>query len=213
MEEKETGRIEAFSDGVFAVAITLLVLNLQLPRSLGTGNLAEWLVGQWPLFLAFVTSFALVGVMWINHHRIFSLITHSDSMLMGLNLALLLMVVFVPFPTALVAQYISLASTNTNFLVNQRTAALLYNGTNIVLAIAFIALWQYATHKGRLLGKNANLQAVEAISKQYRFGPLFYAAAFGLAWIYVPASIMLNLLMAVYFAIPARKPRSIAKAE
>ena len=65
MEElKETGRIEAFSDGVFAVAITLLVLNLQLPRSLDAGNLAQWLGSQWPLYLAFVTSFALVGVMW-----------------------------------------------------------------------------------------------------------------------------------------------------
>ncbi len=212
-ELKETGRIEAFSDGVFAVAITLLVLNLQLPGSLAPGDLAGWLGSRWPLYLAFVTSFALVGVMWINHHRIFNLITRSDSVLMGLNLVLLLVVVFVPFPTALVAQYIAPASNNTNLLADQRAAALLYNGTSIVLAIAFSILWRYSTHEGRLLEKNANLQAVEAISKQYRFGPLFYAAAFVLAWIYVPASIMLNLLMAVYFAIPARKPRSLAKAE
>lgn len=214
MEElKETGRIEAFSDGVFAVAITLLVLNLQLPRSLDAGNLAQWLGSQWPLYLAFVTSFALVGVMWINHHRIFSLIIRSDSILMALNLVLLLVVVFIPFPTALVAEYIGLTLTNFHFLVDQRNAALLYNGTNIVLAIAFNLLWRYATHKGRLLGKNANLQAVESISKQYRFGPLFYAAAFALAWVNVPASLGLNLLMAVYFAIPARKPRSLARVE
>lgn len=211
MEEKETGRIEAFSDGVFAVAITLLVLNLQIPKPPSSEGLLVWLGHQWPAYLAFVTSFAIVGVMWINHHRMFTLITRSDSMLMGLNLLLLMLIVFIPFPTALVAQYISLPPQP--FATDQRVAALVYNGTAILLAICFNTLWRYATYKGRLQGKNADNLATQSITRQYRFGPLFYALAFALAWVYVPASLILNLLMAVYFALPLRKSRPLSEAK
>jgi uncharacterized membrane protein len=212
MEElKETGRIEAFSDGVFAVAITLLVLNLQVPKPPPSNGLLGWLGLQWPAYLAFVTSFAIVGVMWINHHRMFTLITRSDSVLMALNLLLLMLIVFIPFPTALVAQYISLSQQS--FAADQRAAALVYNGTAILLAICFNVLWRYATYKGRLQGKNSDIHATQTITKQYRFGPLFYAVAFGLAWVYVPASLILNLLMAVYFALPLRKSPPLPQGE
>ncbi|HLX48166.1 MAG TPA: TMEM175 family protein [Streptosporangiaceae bacterium] len=200
-ESKETGRLEAFSDGVFAVAITLLILDLQIPKQVLSDNaLLSFLSGQGSVYLAFVTSFATIGVMWLNHHRLFTHITRSDSILMLLNLLLLLLIVFVPYPTALVAQYI--------FVPNHRYAALLFNGTYVLLAVCFNVLWRYATYKGRLLGKNADQHAIQAITKQYRFGPLFYLITFGLAWINVPASLVLNLLMAVFFALPGRKPRT-----
>ncbi len=204
---KETGRIEAFSDGVFAVAITLLILNIQPPSALSPNlssndsELLNYLLSLWPAYLAFVASFATIGIMWINHHRLFTYIKRTDTILMLLNLLLLFMIVFVPFPTALLAQqYISHP--------NLRVPALVYNGLFILLAVFFNLLWRYAAHKNRLLDKKADQQAVEAITRQYRFGPLFYVVSFGLAWIYVPASIALNLFMAVYFAFPGRKPRS-----
>ena len=202
-DAKETGRIEAFSDGVFAVVITLLILNIQLPTKSFTKeiDLFNYLLSLWPAYLAFVTSFATIGIMWINHHRLFTYIKRTDTILMLLNLLLLLMIVFVPFPTALLAQqYISHP--------NLRVPALVWNGTFILLAVFFNLLWRYAAHENRLLDKKADQQAVEAITRQYRFGPLFYVVSFGLAWIYVPASIALNLFMAVYFAFPGRKPRS-----
>src|SRR5579872_5939855 len=143
MEElKETGRIEAFSDGVFAVAITLLVLNLQPPKPLQE-SLLIWLGQQWPAYLAFMTSFATIGVMWINHHRLFTYITHSDSTLMALNLLLLMLIVIVPFPTALLAEYI--AATDPQFAWDQHIAALLFNGTYVLLALCFNMLWRYST--------------------------------------------------------------------
>ena len=180
MEEKETGRLEAFSDGVFAVAITLLVLNLHLPgASLSDGDLGGQIFAQWPTFAAFVTSFATIGIMWINHHRLFTHIKRVDTPLMLLNLLLLMMIVFVPFPTALLAEY--------TVQPNQHLAAFLYCGTFIVLAICFNLLWRYASYKNRLLDKKADPEAVQAITRQYQFGPLFYLIAFGLAWVYVPA--------------------------
>ncbi len=206
MDEKETGRLEAFSDGVFAVAITLLVLGLQVPQKLlADADLLQWLLNQWPVFLAFVTSFATIGVMWINHHRLFSHIKRSDSTLMALNLLLLLLIVFVPFPTELVAQYIVRPT--------QHLAALLYNGTYVLLAACFNLLWRYATHENRLLGKEADRRAIQTITWQYRFGPPLYLITFGLAWINVPASLAVNLLMAVFFALPGRKLRLPSDAE
>ncbi len=115
MEEKETNRLEAFSDGVFAVAITLLVLNIKIPGidlppgklPLGT-DLWHALRDEWPMLAAYVTSFATIGIMWLNHHRLFVYIKRINTVLVLLNLLLLLFIVFVPVPTALLAEYVVL---------------------------------------------------------------------------------------------------------
>src|SRR5690348_10117444 len=100
-DARETARIEAFSDGVFAVAATLLVLDLKVPHDAAGGQgLVRALAGEWPAYLAFVTSFAFIGIMWINHHRLFTLIRRSDNLLLVFNGLLLLGVTFVPFATA-----------------------------------------------------------------------------------------------------------------
>lgn len=199
MDEKETGRLEAFSDGVFAVAITLLVLGFQPPKIGSDDALLTWLREQWPILFAFVTSFATIGVMWINHHRLYTHIKRMDSVLMALNLLLLMVIVFIPYPTELVAQYITQP--------DHHVAALLYSATSIVLAVAFNVLWRYAAYEHRLLGKNVNQHEVQAITEQYRFGPLLYLISFGVAWFIPLASVALNLLYAVYFALPGRKLR------
>ena len=210
MDEKETGRLEAFSDGVFAVAITLLVLNIKIPGiDLSPSNLPDdthvWqaLLDEWPMLAAYATSFATIGVMWLNHHRLFVHIKHTNTVLMLLNLLLLLIIVFIPVPTALVAEYL--------VRPDLHAAALFYSGTNVILASCFNLLWRYASYHNRLLSKNADTRAVAAISQQYLFGPLLYLVAFGLAWISTPASIILNFLLALYFALPVRPPRQIAQ--
>ena len=210
MQDKETSRLEAFSDGVFAVAITLLVLNIKPPPDLvltggGSGFWKELGV-QLPALLAFVTSFFTIGIMWINHHRLFNLIKRTDTGLLLFNLLLLLVIVFIPYPTALVAQQYALNP-------NMHEAALLYSGTNVFLAICFNLLWRYASYHNRLLGKDIDTRAVAAISRQYLGGPLLYLIAFGLAFISVPASILFLLLLALFFAIPPRKPRSLPSSD
>jgi len=207
MEEKETGRVEAFSDGVFAVAITLLVLNIQAPITpdkLTDKALIEFFQSQWPTLIAFITSFATIGIMWINHHRLFIHIKRADNNLLVLNLLLLLVIIFIPFPTALLAQQYA-AHPEAHY------AAILYSGTSVMLALVFNLLWRYAAYKNRLLDVKADPHAVQAITRQYRFGPLLYLIIFGVAWLSTPASIALSLLLALFFALPGRKPRPLAE--
>ena len=194
-ENKETGRVEAFSDGVFAIAITLLVLNIQVPHDLPVGkSLAGALIDQWPTYLAFVTSFATIGIMWINHHRLFTHILRSDNTLLVLNGLLLMGITVVPFATALLAAYIGHP--------DEQVAALVYGGTLVLIAIFFNVLWLYASHGRRLLDRKADEGSVRAITRQYRVGPLLYLAGFLLAFVNVPLSIGTYLLLALYFALP-----------
>jgi uncharacterized membrane protein len=210
MEEKETGRLEAFSDGVFAVAITLLVLTIKIPGiDVPAGQLPDdkqlWsmLLNEWPMLAAYTTSFATIGVMWLNHHRLYTHIKRTNTILMLLNLLLLLVIAFIPVPTALVAEYL--------VRPDQHAAALLYSGTNFVMAICYNLLWRYASYHNRLLGKNADTRIVRAISRQYWFGPIPYLVAFILALLNTPASLILNFLLALFFAIPPRLPRPVAE--
>jgi uncharacterized membrane protein len=211
MDEKETGRLEAFSDGVFAVAITLLVLNIKIPgidlppdKLLDDLHLWPMLRDEWPSLAAYATSFATIGIMWLNHHRLYVHIKRTNTGLILLNLLLLLFIVFVPVPTALLAEYI--------VKPDQHLAAVVYSGTYVILACCFNLLWRYASYHNRLLGKNVDTRSVEAISRQYLFGPLCYLIALGLAIINTPASIIFNFALALFFAVPGRPPRQVASS-
>ena len=199
----ETGRVEAFSDGVFAIAITLLILEIKIPKP-SDGALGNQLLRQWPSYFAFLISFVFIGVMWINHHRLFTHIKRCNNTLMVLNLLLLLGVTIVPFPTAVLATHIGFA--------DQRTAALLYNGVYVFIAIIFNLLWRYAVSRNHhLLGKEVDKENVARISKQYAFGPLLYMFCAALAWISVLASLGANVLLATFFAIPPSHASKIVR--
>jgi uncharacterized membrane protein len=192
----ETARVEAFSDGVFAIAITLLILEIRVP-SPSAGPLRAQLIRQWPSYLSFFISFSFIGIMWINHHRLFTHIRKSNNGLLVLNMLLLLGVTFVPFPTSVLAAHLGYP--------DQRLAALFYNGTYVCIAIFFNLFWRYATsHRHRLLGAEVDQSVVNGIARQYAYGPLFYLGCMALAWISVPASLIANVLLACFFALPPR---------
>ena len=199
---KETGRVEAFSDGVFAIAMTLLVLNVKVPTTNQPGQLGSLLWQQWPSYLAFVISFAFIGIMWVNHHRLFVHIRQIDHTLLVLNGALLLGVTAVPFPTAVLAQYLGKP--------DEKAATMLYNGTYVVVAIFFNVLWRYAASGHRLLGDEVDEAEVNRITRQYAFGPLLYLACFVLAYVNVAASLSLNVALAIFFALP---PTTMTRAK
>jgi uncharacterized membrane protein len=199
-DPKETARIEAFSDGVFAIAITLLVLELKVPREHEPGELATALLALWPSYLAFLTSFATIGIMWINHHRLFNLIHRSNQGLLIANSLLLLGVTFIPFPTAVLAEHLTSP--------DARTAALFYSGAFLVMAVFFQLLWRQASRWGRLLRHQPDPRALRAIDRSYGVGLVLYATAFALAFVNVVASVALNLALAVYFALPTRPSQS-----
>ena len=214
IDDKDTGRLEAFSDGVFAVAITLLVLNVKVPGldlspdkllddSFKPTGLWSALSNEWPMLAAYVISFATIGIMWLNHHRLFKHIKRTDTGLLLINLLLLLVIVFIPVPTALLAEYLPRPDLH--------AAAIVYSGTSFMMACCFNTLWRYASHNNRLLGKDVDPRSVEAISRQYLFGPFFYIVAFALAWVNVPACISLEFILALFFAVPGRPLRSLSE--
>lgn len=196
LEEKETGRIEAFSDGVFAIAITLLVLEIKVPNhhTIETSSLTSALLSLWPSYLAFLTSFGTILVMWVNHHRIFSLVRRSDHLFFYWNGLLLLFVTFVPFPTALLAEYLPHPEA--------KIAATVYAGTFLAIALAFQGLWRHVSRKERLLAQGAKREEIAQITNQFRFGPPLYLTAFILSFVSVVLSVGLCIFLAIFFALP-----------
>ncbi len=203
-DPKETGRVEAFSDGVFAVAITLLALDLKVPRAAelqaAHTTLEAALLAQWPVYLAYCISFATVLIMWSNHHKIFLHVRRVNPAFLLLNGLLLMLVTVVPFSTSLEAEHI--------LQPGAVTATAVYSYVFLMIGAAFNALWMYAVQNGRLLGAGHNTHAVAAITRQYKYGPLYYVAALLLAFVNAKASLFACLALALFFAIPEATPPS-----
>jgi uncharacterized membrane protein len=196
VEAKETGRIEAFSDGVFAIAVTLLVLELKVPQlaeDAASPELWSELLSHWPSYAAYLVSFTTILIVWVNHHRLYNIIHRSDSRFLFLNGLLLLVVTTIPFPTALLAEFLQKPSAP--------VACAIYSGTFVVLALAFNAFWRYAAYRNRLLTPTVTTQQVAAISRSLLFGPITYFVAFVLAFVNVYASFGLCILLAIYWAV------------
>jgi uncharacterized membrane protein len=128
-----TSRLEAFSDGVIAVAITLLVLDIKVPNPADTAHLGHALAHMWPTYAAYVTSFITIGIIWINHHAMISRLRQADHVILTLNLLLLLTIGVLPFATSLMATYLRESQ-------GQHLAAAVYAGTLLVMSIAFSVL-------------------------------------------------------------------------
>ena len=131
-------RLEAFSDGVFAIAITLLVLDIAIPDP-GPGSLAHALAEQWPVYAAYVVSFATIGIIWINHHAVMAHMIRADRGVLLLNLLLLGWVSLIPWPTGLTAEYMRVGGND------ERVAAIVYAGVMAGMGLTFGAMWRYAT--------------------------------------------------------------------
>jgi uncharacterized membrane protein len=203
-----TGRLEAFSDGVFAIAITLLILDLRVPRALelaadpDTRGLAPaaallWkLRHMWPNVLAYLTSFAVVLVIWVNHHRIFTIVRRTDRAFLFWNGLLLMLVTTVPFPTGLLAEYMAVGDAG-----QFRIAVLVYTGNGFLIALAFRALWRHAIAGGRLLPETYDAAAIKIVDDEYRWGPAAYFVVFAVAFILPWVSIALCLALVLAFSI------------
>ena len=173
-----TSRLEAFADGVFAIAATLLIIEISLPEESSVGS---GLLEIWPSYLAYAISFLTIGIMWVNHHVVLTFTREADRTFLFINLFLLMGVAFVPFPTALVAEHIREEGA--------REAALAYGLTYSAIAVFFQAFWQYA-HR-RLLRPDANRREVSGIDRSYRSGIPLYGSATLVALISPTAALFL----------------------
>lgn len=191
-----TERLEAFSDAVFAIAITLLVLEIAVPEE-HTDGLAHALAAQWPTYLAYVVSFFIIGIIWINHHAVFSAFDRADRTLLMLNLLLLAWVALIPWPTSLIATYMREGGED------EQVAALVYAGTMAGMGITFSALWIYATRRRRLVAEWLSDDQIRARTARFVLGAPLYLVAMAASSIAAVVSVAIIGVLAVYYAFAA----------
>ncbi len=164
-----TARLETFADGVFAIAATLLILNVELPE-LGDRSLAHELAKLWPAYVGYAVSFLTIGIIWVNHHTVLQQLRGIDRTFLFINVFFLLCIAFIPFPTRLLATYVRTG--------DGRAAAVAYGVTLTATAIFFNLMWRYAIGGGgRLLRPDADRREVDGITRSYRPGVPMYAGA------------------------------------
>jgi uncharacterized membrane protein len=185
-------RLEAFSDGVFAIAITLLVLTIAQPSNYK--DLGHDLATRWPSLAAFVVSFAVIGIMWLNHHSVFSHFEQVDRGLIHLNMLLLLTITFLPYPTGVLGQALAKGE-------NARTAAVVYAVVMALNAWVWTALWLYGSHRRRLLRPGFPEAERSTATKMFSIGVLLYTLSIGVAFWNAGVFLALQALFAVYYAV------------
>ena len=193
-DQKETARTEAFSDGVIAFAITLLVLNLKDPLldpALSQKSLFQGLLIQWPAFFAFVTSFATILIMWVNHHNMFTFIKRVDTTLLFLNGLLLFFIVLTAFTTLLIANHVGLSQSSDGM-----TAAALYSGNAAILGTVWSTISYYCAKTGLVPARPGGYR--------YLVGPVPYAIAFALSFLSGFLSLVAVLIIGGFWTLASR---------
>ena len=192
---RSTGRTEAFSDGVMAIAITLLILNVRIDSSYAAAHgLLRALGHEWPAYLAYLTAFITIAIMWLNHHALFDKVAHIDKPLAWTNLVLLLTVSVLPFPTAVVADYVQAGG------INAKVAVCAYGLVSVVNGGCWMAAWHHLSRNPQLL--RAPFDGPYALLERRRtaVGVTTYAVATGIAWLVPVLALLLYLAMAVFYA-------------
>lgn len=199
LDGREAGvsRLLAFSDGVFAIAATLLVLDLREPTV--SHGLLSALLKAWPAYLSYGLSFLIIGIVWAQHHWMFQFIHRTDHLFLLINVIFLMWVAVVPFPTAILSRYLENPG-------ERQTATAIYTGVFLVGGLLVNVQWRYASHRNRLLGVEVDLGTARKLTWNYAVGPVLYLVAFALAFVSPPASIGLIVLINLFFAVSPLLP-------
>jgi uncharacterized membrane protein len=202
-----TGRIQSFSDGVFAIAITLLVLDLGVPAS-SFDDLWSGIAHEWPAYLAYVTSFITIGALWMAHHALFRCLRYADATVMRLNLLLLMAVSFLPFPTELMAK--AIRDTNA-----ERAAVIFYGATLLASSILLRVLWGTLAGRPDLLDSNVSPEDIKANLNAATPNIGFYAGVIVLALLVPKVAAFGYLVIAIVAVWRARgdEPPRLGRAE
>jgi TMEM175 potassium channel family protein len=187
----KTNRLEAFSDGVFAVAITLLVLEIHVPTG---DHLWQELKDEWPSFASFFVSFWVIGIIWVNHHGLIDHLKRTDRAVLYLNLLVLMTVVFIPFSTALMAEHLKSG-------VDETVAALFYALAFLGMGIAFNFFWTYIVKHRRELGVEIPDEEIRRMSIGFMIGTPIYLVAVAMAFISPPVVLIIILAVAAYYMV------------
>jgi uncharacterized membrane protein len=189
MRQMETARLETFSDGVFAIAATLLILDVKLPQG---GSVTHGLLEIWPSYLAYALAFVTIGIMWINHHTVFRQIATVDRTFLTINIFFLMVIAFVPFPTRVLAEHLQHDS---------KAAAFAYGVVMTLMAAMYGALWFYAATGRRLIAADADQRTVSGISRSFRPGVPIYAISTLSALLSAWLAVALYLAIAAFYVL------------
>jgi uncharacterized membrane protein len=189
-----TARLEAFSDGVFAIAITLLVIEVRVPHA-EEGELVHALLAQWPSYAAYAISFAVIGIMWVNHHGLMDLVARVDRPLLFLNLMLLMFIAFMPFSTALLAEHLR-AST-----ADAHVAAAIYSSNGVLNAIGFNAIWRYIVRDDRLLHDHLEVDQLRTRTRRFGLGLVIYPLTVALSFVSAPLTLGVHAAIGAYYVV------------
>ena len=179
---------------MFAIAATLLILNVDAQVGEGTGEIGHRLLAIWPSYIAYAVSFVTIGIIWSNHHTVMAQLGRVNRTFLMQNVLLLLCVAFLPFPTRLVAEHLRDRH-------DLQPAALAYGATMTVMAICYITLWLYATRRRRLLREDSDPRTVRGITRSYLPGVPLYLTATLLALASPLASVALFAAIALFYLI------------
>jgi TMEM175 potassium channel family protein len=194
-----TGRTEAFSDGVFAIAATLLVLELKVPQ-VGPGGLADALLGNWPSYATYVVSFLVIGIIWVNHHAVMERIRKVNRPLLFLNLMFLMAVALIPFPTALLADYLQAGH-------DERLAAAVYGGSMTLMGLTFGSIWAYVVLSGDdLLHKGVDPVRARRSLWLFAAGNPLYVLAIGASVLSATLALAIYALLAFFYLFEVLPP-------
>jgi uncharacterized membrane protein len=202
------GRLEAFSDGVFAIAITLLVLDLKVPQNVAIGGLLPALCQQWPAYFAYLVSFLIVGIVCLNHHGIFDKVKVVDRTILLLNLFLLLSVSLIPFPTRLVSEYLSRGP-------DAQVAVSIYSAVMLGMALANGWIWLHITGSRHLMHEHLDRVAHRAAIRRFGVGSIFYLMLVFLSFLSPIGTLVVHALVALYYCFDhlSANPRRLSPSE
>jgi uncharacterized membrane protein len=185
----QTTRLETFSDGVFAIAATLLILEIRLPADT---SVTYGLVHAWPSYVAYATSFLTIGIIWVNHHTVLRQIGRVDRTFLFINVVFLMIVAFSPFPTRVVAEHLRDGS---------KPAAFAYGVNFTLMAISYGAMWFYAARGRRLIAEDADPRVISGISRSFAPGSLIYGAATLSSLISAYLAVALYAAIALFYVV------------
>ncbi len=199
--ELSTPRLEAFSDGVFAIAITLLIIEIKVPshEDLKNQSLMQYIWQQWPKYFAYVLSFIIIGIYWANHHYLFKLFKKTDHLFNLLNVFFLMAIAFLPYPTGVLGDYIIVPE-------HAKSAVSFYAFAIWIPAFAWLLIWLYAKHKRRIVDHKLTDQFLNFLTKQYIISNFLYITAFLVSLVNAVVSILICVGLTLLYLLPPKRP-------
>ena len=201
LHPNETQRIEAFSDGVFAIAITLLIIEIGVPHVGDGESLASALGDLWPSYGAYVLSFVMIGIYWANHHSFFRLFVRTDHYFLMLNVLFLMAIAFLPFPTAVLGEYLDDSS-------QRHIAVRLYSFGLLLPAVGWLLVWLYANARG-LVDERLAPDYIRFLTAQYLLSNALYAGALLLSFLNAWVALAIVVGLTSLYLLPPRRPRFV----